>query len=398
MTDPLDVDIDQEIKAFLAAHDPRATPFVELRRAQFDAGLAWVGNPVGSGGLGADPNHQVVIDGALAAAGAPPYPTPYLVGVELVAPTISAFGTAGKRERWPPDLFTCEDMWCQLFSEPGAGSDLASLATRAVRDGDTWVVDGQKVWTTMAHASQWGLLLARTDPGAVKHRGITMFCADMTSPGIDVRPLRQITGDAEYNEVYLSDVRVPDAHRLGEVDQGWMVAMSTLTSERATGDSFIGTRAQGPLADALALWRGSGVAHRNPGLRDELIRCWIQNEVTFLTHERALASSDRGAPGPEVSIGKLSGSFTQQWTYDLCSRIPGASALLIDDYAMVQRTELVQLRNDGDLNKALMASLATSIGGGTTNINKNVIAERVLGLPAEPRADKGMPWNESPRS
>jgi alkylation response protein AidB-like acyl-CoA dehydrogenase len=174
--------------------------------------------------------------------------------------------------------------------------------------------------------------------------------------------------------------------------------MTTLSNERSAGQSMLGNRERGPMAQILSLWRTSPVAHRTPGLRDELLRCWVQNEVVQLTNERAHASSERGTPGPEVSLGKISGSLTQQWIYDLGSRIRGADALLIDNYDDVQRTELTQLINDGDLNKALLSSLATSIGGGTTQINKNVIAERVLGLPAEPRTDKAVPWNETKRS
>jgi len=385
------------VARLLEEHDPRRTPFADFRRAQFECGLAWVTNPVKSGGLGRDDMVQSLIDQELARAGAAPYPSTYLIGMELAAPILSAFASPAQRERWLPRLFTCEEMWCQLFSEPGAGSDLASLATRAVRDGDAWMVNGQKVWTTMAHMADWGLLLARTDPTVAKHKGITFFVVDMHAPGVEVRPLRQITGDAEYNEVFLTDVVVPDDARIGEVGQGWRLAMSTLANERATGESMLGSVESGPMAQTLALWRGSG-GRRACGLRDELIRCWIQNEVTRLTAQRARVSASAGTPGPEVSIGKVAASLTQQWTYDLCSRVRGADALLIDDYDMVQRTELTQVRNDGDLNKALMASLATSIGGGTTNINKNVIAERVLGLPAEPSADKELPWEQTRRS
>ncbi|HMD23866.1 MAG TPA: acyl-CoA dehydrogenase family protein, partial [Streptosporangiaceae bacterium] len=191
---------------------------------RFDAGLAFVHYPEGAGGLGAPRELQPLVDDAFAAAGAPDNrPASIPIGLGMAAPTILAHGTPGQRDRYLRALWTGEEVWCQLFSEPGAGSDLAGLATRAVRDGDDWVINGQKVWTSMAREARWAILLARTDIEVPKHRGLTYFISDMTAPGIEIRPLRQMTGEAEFNEVFLTDVRIPDTQRLGEVGDGWRV-------------------------------------------------------------------------------------------------------------------------------------------------------------------------------
>ncbi len=218
---------------FLSAHDPATTPRIDFLRARFDAGLAWVQYPVGCGGLGLDITAQSIVDKALEAAGAPDNaPHRNVIGLGMAAPTILAHGTAEQQRQWLRPLWTGEEVWCQLFSEPSAGSDLASLATRAVPDGADWVVNGQKVWTSLAHEASWALLIARTDPTVPKHRGLTYFVCDMRSPGVDVRALRQLTGEAEFNEVFLDNVRVPDRNRLGEVGAGWKVTQSTLMNER----------------------------------------------------------------------------------------------------------------------------------------------------------------------
>jgi alkylation response protein AidB-like acyl-CoA dehydrogenase len=388
--------VEVALKDLLSGFEPRTSGFAEFRGAQFDHGLAWVHHPPGLGGLGAPAAEQVAVDRLLAEAGARPYPTTYMMGVELAAPTLAAFGSAEQAKRWLRRIFTCEDHWCQLFSEPGAGSDLASLATRADRRGDRWIVNGQKVWTTMAQISRWGMLLARTDPEVPKHRGITFLVVDMHGPGVDVRPLRQLTGDAEYNEVFLTDVEVPDSNRIGGVGEGWNVAMTTLTSERAAGEEMIGGGDGGPIARALELWHGLDPARHIPGLRDELLRSWVRAQVIRMTQERARAESGHRA-GVTASILKVAVSLSQQEIYDLCTRLRGNDALLIDGYQMIERTELVQTTNQGDLTRALLASLASSIGGGTTEIQKNLIAERILGLPGEPRSERDTPWSATLR-
>ena len=217
----------------LAEYDLDAVDRLTFLQARFDAGLAWIHYPVGLGGSDAPRALQPMVDAAFAAAGAPDNePMRIGIGLGMAAPTILVHGTPEQRGRFLRPLWTGEEVWCQLFSEPGAGSDLAALGTRAVRDGDDWVVTGQKVWTSMAHEARWAILVARTDPTLPKHQGLTYFICDMAAEGVVVRPLRQVTGEAEFNEVFLTDVRIPDAHRLGAVGQGWMVAQTTLMNER----------------------------------------------------------------------------------------------------------------------------------------------------------------------
>ena len=231
---PLDsVRLRELVKDFLSHHDPARMDRLEFLRARFDAGLAWVHYPLGLGGLDAPRHLQPAVDAAFAAAGAPDNrPRRIGIGLGMAAPTILAHGSDEQRRRFLRPLWTGEEIWCQLFSEPGAGSDLAALGTRAVRDGDGWMVTGQKVWTSIAHEARWAILLARTDPDLPKHRGITYVICDMTAPGVEVRPLRQLTGEAEFNEVFLTDVRIPDGLRLGAVGDGWLVARTTLMNER----------------------------------------------------------------------------------------------------------------------------------------------------------------------
>src|SRR6202166_4168178 len=235
LTDTVTTDGDlvrSRLQDLLAEHDPASTPAVEFLGARFDAGLAWVSFPIGLGGLGVSPDLQGLVERELRAVDAPNEADRNVIGYGMAAPTVLTHGTDEQRDRYLRPLFTCEEVWCQLFSEPGAGSDVAGLATRAVRDGDEWVVNGQKVWTTLAHTASWGLLVARTDPDVPKHRGMTYFVIDMHQPGVDVRPLRQLTGDAEFNEVFLDDAWVPDEQRIGAVGDGWKVALGTLMNER----------------------------------------------------------------------------------------------------------------------------------------------------------------------
>ena len=241
MTDTLDTAVDPEtteleeaLEAFLAAHDPSALSPVEYRGARYDAGLAWVHFPEGFGGLGVRPKLQAVVERRLREAGAPPPADTLFFGLALAGPTVVTHGSDDVRHRLLRPMFTGEEVWCQLFSEPGAGSDLAGLSTRAVKDGDEWVVNGQKVWNTIAHLADRGMLVTRTDPDQPKHKGLTYFAVDMHDPGVEVRPLRQITGEAEFNEVFFTDVRIPDADRIGDVGEGWRVSMTTLMNERTT--------------------------------------------------------------------------------------------------------------------------------------------------------------------
>src|SRR5437879_3581968 len=297
---PEAADIARRVDELLAAHPPAGTDPATFLGAQFDAGLAWVHFPEGAGGLGAAPSLQRVVDRALHAAGAPaPDTARNIIGHGMAAPTIAAHGTPEQRVRYLRPLFTGEDIWCQLFSEPGSGSDLAGLATRAVRDGDEWVVNGQKVWTTLAHISRFGLLVARTNPDLPKHLGLTYFICDMRADGVDVRPLRQLTGDAEFNEVYLSDVRLSDDLRLGGEGEGWRVAMTTLMNERVSIGGGRSQRGSGAIGVAVDVWKATG--HDDPARWDELMKLWVAAEVNRLTNIRAGQIRRTGTPGPEGS-------------------------------------------------------------------------------------------------
>src|SRR5690606_33054475 len=312
----------------------------------------------------------------------------------MAAPTILAFGTEEQKRRFLRPLWTGEEIWCQLFSEPGAGSDLAALSTRAVRDGDEWVIDGQKVWTSLAHRAQWAILVARSDPDQPKHKGLTYFICDMTAPCVDVRPLRQITGEAEFNEVFLSGVRIPDSHRLGEVGQGWQVAMGTLMNERvAIGGSNI-ARESGMIGIIAQTWRDRPEG-RTSGLHDRLLRLWVEAEATRLTSQRLRQQLAVGSPGPEGSAVKLSFARLNQEISGLELEMLGEEGLAYDDWTF-RRPERADFTARGPGYRYLRAK-GNSIEGGTSEILRNVIAERVLGLPQEIRTDKDVPWKELPR-
>jgi alkylation response protein AidB-like acyl-CoA dehydrogenase len=379
----------------LAQHDPKTTPAVEFLGAQYDAGLAWVHFPEGAGGLGLSPKLQTTINARLGAAGAP---HPYgrnPIGYGMCAPTIVVHGTDEQKRRYLRPLFTGEEIWCQLFSEPGAGSDVASLATRAVRDGDEWVLNGQKVWTTLAHVSRFGIVLARTDPEQVKHKGMTMFVIDMHAPGVEVRPLVQATGEAEFNEVYMTDVRVPDAERLGDVGDGWRVSLTTLMNERVSIGGQVAPRGSGIIALAMKAYedspkRGEAVA------REKLAGFWIEAEVNRLTNLRASHQRAKGTPGPEGSVGKAAMASLNQRLMSFVMELMGPEAMLYPGgYPMDRPTTAMDLSKP---QKAFIRVQANSIEGGTTNIMKNILGERVLGLPGEPRVDKDVPWSRVPRS
>src|SRR5579859_1640121 len=279
-----EADLRGKVRAFLKAHDPASTPRGQFLAARFDAGLAAVHYPVGHGGLGLPRSLQLAADEEFVQAGAArldDWRNP--IGLGMAAPTIIAFGTEEQKRRWLKPLWLGDEVWCQLFSEPGAGSDLASLATRAVPDGDgAWVVTGQKVWTSLAHEARWGLLLARTDPDVPKHAGLTYFMLDMHAPGVEVRPLRQLTGEAEFNEVFLTDVRVPDADRLGAVGEGWRVANATLMNERVSiGSARSVPREDGAIGFAAGEWR-QHPERRTHDLHQRLLTLWAQAEVARL--------------------------------------------------------------------------------------------------------------------
>ena len=387
--------VDALVDRLLEENDPADA--IAFRGAQYDLGLAWVWFPVGFGGLGLTPDLQRGVEERIRSAGVRADALERNgFGIFLAAPTIAAHAGDELKARLLRPLFTGEELWCQLFSEPGAGSDLAGLSTRALRDGDEWVVDGQKVWNTLAHRADRGMLVARTDPEAPKHRGLTYFALDMHAPGVDVRPLRQITGEAEFNEVYLTGVRVPDADRIGGLGDGWRVSLTTLMNERVTIGGAVAGRDSGPIGDALKVWREHPESH-DPVRRDRLGRLWIDAEVLRLTNARAAANRKAGAAGPEGSVAKLAFAETNRSIYELCMDVLGADGLLYPSYEMVRPDE-ASLTGGGDPRKMFLRSRAYSIEGGTSEILRNVLGERVLGLPGEPRVDKGLPWNEVPRS
>ncbi|MFN8038152.1 MAG: acyl-CoA dehydrogenase family protein [Acidimicrobiales bacterium] len=380
----------------LAEHDPRAEDPVTVLGAQFDLGLAWVHFPEGFGGLGLSPKLQKTVNERLLAAGVP---SPYArnpIGHGMGAPTVVTHGSDDQRGRYLRPLFTGEEIWCQLFSEPGAGSDVASLATTAVRDGDEWVLNGQKVWTTLAHLARWGMIITRTDPDQPKHKGLTYFVVDMHAPGVDVRPLRQMTGEAEFNEVFFDDVRIPDTERLGEVGEGWRVSLTTLMNERVAIGGAIPRREGGVIREALKVWRSLDDDRRaDPVLRDEMTRLWIDAEVLRLTNIRASQLRSVGTPGPEGSVGKLMSAEHNKAVMSFAVDLLGAGGMLYTDYSMTRPTTALAWDCP---QKGFLRMRAQSIEGGTTEVMKNILGERVLGLPGDVRVDKELPWKDVPRS
>ena len=304
----------------------------------------------------------------------------FMIGIDMVGPTLMAHGTDEQRQRHLLPMLRGEEKWCQLFSEPGAGSDLAGLSTRAVRDGDEYVINGQKVWTSSAHHADYGILLARTDPDAPKHKGITYFLVDMRSAGIDVRPLRQIDGAIHFNEVFLTDVRIPATNAVGVEGEGWRVAMTTLLAERTA----IGAGGQTRFTDILELARACG-ADTDPHWRQELARLYTTYQLQrFIGYRVRTAVSHGRAPGPESSAAKLLNSRHVGHVGDVVVGLQGAAGMLWHESA----------RDDGFWQDVFLFQWSSRIGGGTEQIQRNIIGERVLGLPGEPRTDKDVPFRE----
>ena len=392
--------VTDQVDKLLADADPRVLDDVDFRGRQFDAGLAWVHFPVGWGGLNVAPNLQKLVDDRVRAAGAASADSRHFFGLAMAGPTVVTHGTDALKEARLRRMFTGEESWCQLFSEPGAGSDLAGLACKAVRDGDEWVVTGQKVWNTLAHIADRGMLVARTDPDAVKHKGLTYFALDMHAPGVEVRPLRQITGEAEFNEVYLTEVRVPDSDRIGDVGEGWRVSMTTLSNERTSigGGGGLPKRGQGAIAEAVRIWTEEPHVDKSAANRDRLVDLWIRAEALRLTNLRASQNRRAGNPGPEGSIAKLMFAEVNKDVYELCVDLLGASAMVGADYEMRRADSLGLIGPPGSSRKMFLRSRANSIEGGTSEIQRNILGERVLGLPGEPRTDKALPWKDVPRN
>ncbi len=382
-----------DARGLLAAHPVAATADRELRGLRFDAGLAFVHFDNDYGGRGLAPGLQSAVEQVFDEAGCEDWSARNVIGLGMAAPTIHAFGSAEQKRRLLRPMFTGEEIWCQLFSEPGAGSDLAGLATRARRDNGGWRVNGQKLWTTLAHVARWGLLLARTDPEQPKHRGLTYFLLDMREVGVDVRPLRQLTGEAEFNEVYLDEAFVPDDMVLGEIGGGWTVATATLMNERVSLGGRIGARGTGPIAQAVAAYRDCVAGGRaEAGDLDRLMQLWLRAEAARLTNLRAAEAAQRGTPGPEGSIAKLQMAELNKAVYDLAMDLTGPYALLFTSYAQTRPDFAAVHGGSGDVRYDYLRSLANSIEGGTSEVLRNVLGERVLALPPEPREDKDIPW------
>jgi alkylation response protein AidB-like acyl-CoA dehydrogenase len=368
-----------------------------FRGAQYDAGLAMVHFPEGYGGLGGNRGQQGVVDGILRANGVT-YEDLRInpIGIGMGAPTVLAFGSEELKEKHIKRIFTGEDVWCQLFSEPTHGSDVAGIPSRAVKDGDEWVVNGQKVWTTLAHVSNYGMLLTRTDPDVPKHKGLSYFVLDMHAPGVDVRPLYQMTGEAEFNEVFLDDVRIHDSQRLGAEGEGWRVATTTLMNERVALAGGAAPRGSGVIGDLVKLWeqrKDSLDGTERAVWRDRVAGLWIEAEVGRLTNARAKAAAVGGNPGPEGSVAKMASALLSQKVNSAIVDLLGADGMLhTPGYPMTRSSEGMKTRSG-----RFLRSRANTIEGGTTEIMKNILGERMLGLPGDVRVDKDVPWSEIPK-
>ncbi len=382
----------------LAEHPPTSCSDKEFRGHRYDAGLAWVHFPTGFGGLDARPELNRLVEEKCRKAGAAAG-DPSTFFMALAGPTIVTHGSDDQKRRFLRPMFTGEEKWCQLFSEPGAGSDFAGLGTRAVRDGEEWIVNGQKVWNTLAHLGDWGMLVARTDPEAPKHKGMTYFALDMHAPGVEVRPLRQITGEAEFNEVYMTDARVPDDCRIGAVGEGWRAALTTLMNERtAIGGGSGGGRRSGPIAEALRIWETLPADEKSGARRERLMQLYTQSEAFRLTNVRAGQNAKAGNPGPEGSIAKLALSNFNKVCTEFCIDLLGANGLIDYDFTFRRPEALSVDGMDHGVRHSFLRARANSIEGGTTEIMKNILGEQMLGLPGEPRVDKDLPWSKVPRS
>ena len=390
-----EAEISALVDSLIAKYPPNKTKAIEFLGAQFDAGLAWVHFEVGNGGLGASPKYQKIVNEAIAAANGPSSYARNPIGYGMCAPTIIQWGTEAQKAKYLRSLFTGEEIWCQLFSEPGSGSDFAGLSAKGVRDGDEWIINGQKVWTTLAHLSKFGLLVVRTDPQAVKHAGLTAVIVDMKAAGVEVRPLRQMTGEAEFNEVYFTDVRVPVAETLGGTGDGWRVSLTTLMNERVAIGGAIPRKATGPIREALKIWESLSPEMQSSATKDELMKLWIKAEVLRLTNIRAGQNRRIGTPGPEGSIGKVASAELNKDTYEFCIGLLGANGMLYGSYEMVRPETAMSFDS---VPKAFLRSRANSIEGGTTEVMKNILGERILGLPGDVRVDRDKPWHEVPRN
>ena len=386
----------EEASSWLAENAPTDDTFRALspleqakvwQKRKYDAGWACIGWAPEFGGRGASAIEEVIWRQEESQYDLPA--SFFLIGQGMIGPTLMAWASDEDKARFLPPLASGEQVWCQLFSEPAGGSDLAALRTRAERDGDDWVINGQKIWTSGAHYSDYGVIVVRTDPTVPKHKGLSYFYVDMKAPGVEIKPIKQLTGDSDFNEVYFTDVRVSDSQRLGEVGQGWQVSLTTLMNERAAiGGSF------GQMDVSLAMSVAEEVEiDGRPALEDAAVRArianwYVQEAGLKYTGYRSLTALSRGAlPGPENSIGKLVGAPKMQAMSSYLMDLLGASGAIADE-SLAAKAGIIQ--------RAYMGAPGLRIAGGTDEIMANIIAERVLGLPQEPRLDKGIPFNEVP--
>ena len=358
---------------------PRPEAYAMLRRWQrqmYDAGFVGLTWPKEAGGRGLTFVEEMILQQEMALSKAPPVLN--ILAIGMAGPTIIAYGTEEQKKRYPAKMLSCEEIWCQGYSEPNAGSDLAALQTRAAKDGEYWVVNGQKVWTSLAHVADWMMLLARTDPDAPRHKGITYFLLDMNLPGITVKPLTQITGDPEFNEVYLDNVRVHESQILGGLNNGWAVGLTTLMFERLALGFGLQVRLRIALDGLIELARrtrrNGSPATKDATIRQKLAQLWIDTEVFKYTGARAITKLLKGElPGPEASTGKMMWVEGHQRLQELAMEIQGP-------YSQLTRGSKWAIES-GLWQYSFLRSLANSIEGGTTEIMKNIIGERVLGLP-----------------
>ncbi len=388
----------KEARDWLKANVPSRSELADMdamakakywQKKKADAGWACIRWPAEYGGRDASAIEQVILNQEESKIASPETGV-FSIGQGMAAPTLMTWAEEEDKRRFLPRLASGEDIWCQLFSEPAGGSDLAALRTKAEKDGDEWVVNGQKIWTSGAHYSDWGILVVRTDPTVAKHKGLTYFYVDMKSPGIEIKPIRQLSGDANFNEVYFTDVRIPDSQRLGAVGQGWQVSLTTLMNERASigaGGGGVNCSALTKLAETVHI--GDDLAIEDSQVRSKLASWYVQESGLKYTAYRTLSALSRGdIPGPENSIGKLVGAVKSQ---DMAS-----FAMDLLEQEGIVRDKAFDEQFGALFADTYMAIPGLRIAGGTDEIMANIIAERVLGLPQEPRMDKGIPFNEVP--
>jgi alkylation response protein AidB-like acyl-CoA dehydrogenase len=401
---PQEAEFRAAVRDFLDRHAERKSAATRARRERYprdeaalrrarewqllkaEAGFAGITWPKEWGGRGGTPIEQVIYDQEEAR-----YLVPrgvYEIGLGMCIPTLMAYGTPEQLERYVRPALRGEEIWCQLFSEPAAGSDLAGLRTRAERDGEDWVINGQKIWTSGAHFAEFGIIVTRTDPAAPKHLGLTFFFLDMRSPGIEVRRIKQISGTSNFNEVFFTDVRVPDAQRLGGVGAGWKVSLTTLMNERLAVGDAPGPDFEDVFALARALELEDGPAIRSPAVRERLADWYVKAQGLRLTKFRTMTALSRGAtPGPEASIAKAIGASKLQEIASYGLDLLGMAGAVMDP-------ELAPM--EAWFQEALLYAPGMRIAGGTDEILRNIIAERVLGLPGDVRVDKDVPFNRLP--